>query len=181
VKSAEELMEILEAFDLVGSSRGAAALVGCDHKAVARCVALRDAALGELRLPRPRPRVDPFAEKIGEWVERSRGRVRADVAHQRLVAMGYQGSERTTRRAEAGLAAGERATDAALGSGAGVVDAVGLRRGAAGRRAADVAVVRLAGVEPFPGGGAPGGPGASERRAWPDRSLRSFEGAPAKR
>ena len=48
-----------------------------------------------------RPGVDPFAEKIEEWVERSRGRIRADVAHQRLVAMGYRGSERTTRRAVA--------------------------------------------------------------------------------
>lgn len=39
--------------------------------------------------------------KIEEWVDRSRGRIRADVAHQRLVAMGYMGSERTTRRAVA--------------------------------------------------------------------------------
>ncbi len=28
-------MEILEAFDLVGTLRGAAELVGCDHKTVA--------------------------------------------------------------------------------------------------------------------------------------------------
>jgi hypothetical protein len=34
-------------------------------------------------------------------VERSRGKIRADVAHQRLVAMGHMGSERTTRRAVA--------------------------------------------------------------------------------
>jgi len=95
------MMEILEAFDLVGSLRGAAALVGCDHKTVARCVALREAAAGELRRSRRRPLVDPFAEKIGEWVERSRGRIRADVAHERLLAMGYLGSERTTRRAVA--------------------------------------------------------------------------------
>ena len=27
--------------------------------------------------------------KIEEWVDRSRGKLRADVAHQRLVAMGY--------------------------------------------------------------------------------------------
>ena len=45
--------------------------------------------------------MDAFAEKIEEWVDRSRGRIRADVAHQRLVAMGYLGSERTTRRAVA--------------------------------------------------------------------------------
>ena len=45
--------------------------------------------------------MDAFAEKIEEWVDRSRGKIRADVAHQRLVAMGYMGSERTTRRAVA--------------------------------------------------------------------------------
>jgi transposase len=48
-----------------------------------------------------RPVVGAFAGKIAEWVARSRGKVRADVAHQRLVAMGYMGSERTTRRAVA--------------------------------------------------------------------------------
>jgi hypothetical protein len=46
-------------------------------------------------------RVDVFAEKIEELVERSRGRIRADRAHEKLTAMGYQGSERTTRRAVA--------------------------------------------------------------------------------
>ena len=35
VKRSEEMMEILEAFDLVGTLRGAAELVGCDHKTVA--------------------------------------------------------------------------------------------------------------------------------------------------
>ena len=62
----------------------------------------RDEAGGGLPVAvRPRPRVDAFAAKIEEWVDRSRGRIRADVAHQRLVAMGYMGSERTTRRAVA--------------------------------------------------------------------------------
>ncbi|MFN8205464.1 MAG: IS21 family transposase [Solirubrobacteraceae bacterium] len=102
MKSAEEVMEILEAFDLTGSLRGAAALAGCDHKTVGHWVRARDEAGGgpAVRV-RPRPRVDPFAEKIAEWVARSRGKIRADRAHERLVAMGYQGSERTTRRAVA--------------------------------------------------------------------------------
>jgi hypothetical protein len=95
-------MEILEAFDLAGTLRGAAALAGCDHKTVAHWVAARDAAGGGLPVAvRRRPRVDPFAEKIEELVERSRGRIRADRAHAKLVAMGYLGSERTTRRAVA--------------------------------------------------------------------------------
>src|SRR5215211_5592305 len=95
-------MEILEAFDATGSLRAAAELVGCDHKTVGHWVRARDQAGGGLALSvRARPRVDPFAEKIEEWVARSRGKIRADVAHQKLLAMGYVGSERTTRRAVA--------------------------------------------------------------------------------
>src|SRR5579862_4282740 len=95
-------MEILEAFDLTGSLRAAAELAGCDHKTVAHWVVARDAAGGGLPVAvRPRPQVDAFAEKIDELVERSRGKIRADRAHEKLVAMGYRGSERTTRRAVA--------------------------------------------------------------------------------
>src|SRR5579875_1013175 len=75
VKKPEEAMEILEAYDATGSLRGAAALAGCDHKTVARLVAAREAAGG--------------------------GLARADVVHGVLVAMGYEGSYRTTRRAVA--------------------------------------------------------------------------------
>jgi hypothetical protein len=102
VKKLEEAMEILEAFDATGSLRGAAALAGCDHKTVARLVAARDAAGGGLpERARRRPLVDPFAGKIDELVDRSRAQVRADKAHGVLVAMGYEGSYRTTRRAVA--------------------------------------------------------------------------------
>jgi len=95
-------MEILEAFDLTGSLRGAAELVGCDHKTVGHWVRAREQAGGGLPVhARRKPRVDAYLEKIAEWVDRSRGKIRADAAHQRLVAMGYQGSERTTRRAVA--------------------------------------------------------------------------------
>lgn len=45
--------------------------------------------------------VDPYREKLEEWVDHSRGKVRADVAHEKLIALGYPGSERTTRRAVA--------------------------------------------------------------------------------
>jgi len=102
VKKPEEAMEILEAYDATGSLRGAAALAGCDHKTVARLVAAREAAGGGLpERARQRPLVDPFAEKIDELVDRSRALVRADVVHGVLVAMGYAGSYRTTRRAVA--------------------------------------------------------------------------------
>jgi transposase len=102
LKTPEEVMEILEAFDATGSLRAAAELAGCDHKTVGHWVRARDQAGGGLPMPvRARPRVDAFAEKIEEWVQRSRGKIRADVAHRKLIAMGYEGSERTTRRAVA--------------------------------------------------------------------------------
>jgi len=77
-------------------------LVGCDHKTVGHWVRARDEAGGGLPVAcRPRPQVDAFAGKVEELVERSRGKIRADKAHETLVAMGYMGSERTTRRAVA--------------------------------------------------------------------------------
>jgi hypothetical protein len=101
LKSAEEIMQILEAFDLTGSLRDAAELAGCDHHTVARYVAARDGGgLARDRLARDQL-IDPHLAKLEEWVERSRGKLRADVAHDKLVALGYRGSERTTRRAVA--------------------------------------------------------------------------------
>jgi hypothetical protein len=94
-------MQILEAFDLTGSLRDAAELAGCDHHTVARYVAARDnGGLARGRLARDQL-IDPHLAKLEEWVERSRGKLRADVAHDKLVALGYRGSERTTRRAVA--------------------------------------------------------------------------------
>jgi Mu transposase, C-terminal domain len=100
VKSPEEIMEILEAFDLTGSYRAAAELVGCDHHTVRRYVEQRGAGLAPERMHAAQL-IDPFLDKVEEWVERSRGRVGADVVHGKLTAMGYGGSERTTRRAVA--------------------------------------------------------------------------------
>lgn len=104
VKKPEEAMEILEAYDLTGSLRGAAALAGCDHKTVKHWVQVRERS-GE-RLPGQAARpavvmVEPFAGKVAELVARSSAKIRADKAHGVLVSMGYQGSYRTTRRAVA--------------------------------------------------------------------------------
>jgi transposase len=94
-------MEILASFDLTRCAWSAAQLSGCDSKTVQHYVELRDAGLDPRRRVR-RPRlVDPWLEKIEELVERSRGKVRADVVHERLQAMGFSGNERTTRRAVA--------------------------------------------------------------------------------
>ena len=96
-------MEILEAFDLTRCAWSAAELVGCDPKTVARYVGLRDAG-ADPTAPVRRPReIDPFLPKVEELVDRSAGKVRADVVHDRLAAMGYGGSDRSTRRAVAEL------------------------------------------------------------------------------
>jgi transposase len=113
-KSDRERMEILEAFDLTRCYWSAGELAGCDHKTVEHYIEIRDAGGDPFARPR-RPRlVDPFLEKIEELVERSHGHIRADVVHARLVAMGFTGDERTTRRAVAeakeAYAAGHRRT-----------------------------------------------------------------------
>jgi transposase len=93
-------MEILAAYDLTGSLRAAAKLAGCDHKTVAHWVRQRELAAGTVPVAdRKRPAMGAlFATKIDELVDRSGGKIRADIAHEKLVAIGYEGSERTTRR-----------------------------------------------------------------------------------
>ena len=94
-------MKILDAYDLTRSLRDAAELAGCSPNTVKRYVEAR-AAGGAVADAVARPQlIDEFLPKLEELVERSRGKVRADVAHDKLVAMGYAGSERTTRRAVA--------------------------------------------------------------------------------
>jgi transposase len=108
-KSGREIMEIFEAYDLTGTAWSAAQLAGCDAKTVARYVAVREAGGDPLaRAARPK-RIDGFMPKIEELVERSKGKIRADVAHRKITAMGYRGSERSTRRAVAEVKAAWRA------------------------------------------------------------------------
>ncbi|MGW7712301.1 hypothetical protein ACWGKM_39005, partial [Streptomyces sp. NPDC054771] len=85
-----------EAYDLTGSYRAAAELARCDHHTVARHVKMR--AAGQLPdAPRHRDRsIDVFLPRIEELVVRSNGRIRADVVHKRITAMGFTGGERTT-------------------------------------------------------------------------------------
>jgi transposase len=100
VKKAEEVMQILEAYDATRSLRAAAELAGCDHKTVAHWVRVRNALAEDGPVAeRKRPVMGAvFRAKIDEMVASTRGRIRADVAHDRLAGIGYQGSERTTRR-----------------------------------------------------------------------------------
>ena len=129
-KSDREIMEILEAFDATGCAHSAAALAGVDPKTVRHYVAKREAGV-PVDEPVKRPKlIDPFVPKIEEAVETSEGAIRADVLHERLVAMGFTGDERTTRRAVAAAKAAYAARASA------VVSAVDHRAGA-------VAAVRL--------------------------------------
>jgi transposase len=99
IKSAGEIMEILEAYDLVGTYRGAAELAGCDHHTVKHYVQRRDAGLPPgAKTERPSV-IDPYRAKIEELVDRSNGKIRGDVVFDKLTAMGFDGSYRTTRRA----------------------------------------------------------------------------------
>ncbi len=100
MKSYEEIMEILEAFDLTGSYRDAGELAGCSHHTVKEWVTRRDrGGLPEPGVVVERPKlIDPFLPKVEEWVERSDGRVRADVAFERLRALGFGRSARCAGR-----------------------------------------------------------------------------------
>ena len=93
-KSDKEIMRILEAFDLTRCAWSAAQLVGCDPKTVAAYVARRDAGVAPFIRLRRRRLVDPFLAKVEELVDHSQAKIRTDVVHQRLVAMGFGGVER---------------------------------------------------------------------------------------
>lgn len=102
-------MEILEAYDLTGSYRKAAELAGCDHHTVKRYVQLRGQGVDpSSRTPRSKM-IDDLMPKIEELVERSQGKIGADRVHDKLVAMGFTGTDRTTRRAVAAAKASYRA------------------------------------------------------------------------
>src|SRR6185437_14994754 len=80
-------MEILEAFDLTGSLRDAAELAGCSHHTVGRYVAAREAG-GLCDRPAARPQlIDEFLSKVEEWMEHSKGKIRADKANEKLLAL----------------------------------------------------------------------------------------------
>jgi transposase len=92
-------MKIFEAYDLTQTYWSAAQLCGADPKTVQRYVEARDLGRNPFeRASRPKL-IDAFLEKIEEWVDASKAKIRADVAHDKLVKMGYRGSARSTRRA----------------------------------------------------------------------------------
>ncbi|MFI9723834.1 hypothetical protein ACIHFE_29955 [Streptomyces sp. NPDC052396] len=98
-KSDREIMEILEAHDLTRTFWSAAEPARCDPKTVQRYVYARDVGRNPFeRAPRPKL-IDPFLEKIEEWADQPKAKIRADLAHDRLPAMGFTGRARSTPRA----------------------------------------------------------------------------------
>ena len=103
MKSAEEIMNMLEAFDLTGSLRDAGELSGVSHHTVARYVAAREAgALSDRPAARPQL-IDEFLPKIEEWIERSKGKLRADRAHEKLLAVRENSRHVERRRVDLAL------------------------------------------------------------------------------
>ena len=124
-QSDREIMEILEAFGATGCAHSAASLAGVDPKTVRHYVAKGEAGV-PVDEPVRRPKlIDPFVPKVEEAVETSEGVIRADVLHERLVAMGFTGDERTTRR-------GRCSEGRLCGGGPEVVSAVDHRAGVCG-------------------------------------------------
>ena len=166
-------MEILASYDLTRCAWSAAQLAGCDPKTVQRYVDLRDAGLDPMRRTRRARLIDRYLDKVEELVEHSRGKIRADVAHDRLRAMGYAGNERDHASGggggEDGLPGRPPADVPTLGTGAGNVAAVRLGRRAAGGRSSHVPVLRLAGLVTVPGGAADLGPQAGHAAGLPGR------------
>ena len=94
-------MEILAAYDLTGSYRKAAELAGCDHHTVRRYVQLRGTGIDPAARAERSKVIDVFMPKIEELVEKSLGKIGADKVHEKLEATGFDGTDRTTRRAVA--------------------------------------------------------------------------------
>ena len=175
MKHAGDVVEILEAFDLTGSLREAARLTGCSPMTVARYVRLRERGQAAPDPVRRDQILDPYLAKLEEWVERSHGRVRADVAHEKLLrprlrrlradhaACGGRDQARVRGRPSARLPA--------LDPRARHVVPVRLGQGPPDRRARHAALVRLARLEPVPGGHPDLGPHAADGDRLPRRDA----------
>ncbi len=89
-------MDMIAAFNDVGSYRGAAAICGVDHKTVSRAVN-RSAA----RLAPRAHNYDPVADMVAKRVEATKARISAKRLLPEARAAGYAGSARNFRRAVA--------------------------------------------------------------------------------
>jgi len=102
LKSARERMDIVTAFEQVGTYRGAAALCGTTHKTVRRVIDANRAGVPASAPRRAGPRnTDGVREVIDEKVKATDGRISAKRLLPIAQAAGYAGSARNFRRAVA--------------------------------------------------------------------------------
>ena len=165
MKSAEEIMQILDAYDLTGSLRDAGELADCSHHTVARYVAAREQGRLTAEAVRRAMLIDAFLPKLEEWVQRSRGQAARRHRPPQAGRLGLSGVD-AHDPAGGGRGEGELAGRAdpgapAVAARAGDVGAVRLRRRPAGGGRADPAVLRLAGLVALPGGAADPGQDAA--------------------
>ena len=102
MKSARERMDIVAAYEQVGTYRGAAALCGTTHKTVKRVIERRLAGAPFEAPRRELPKnTDAVATVIAEKVRATDGRISAKRLLPLARAAGYTGSARNFRRAVA--------------------------------------------------------------------------------
>jgi len=100
LKTTREQMNIIDAFQQLGSYRAAAQLCGTTDKTVKRAVQRQQAGGPWIRRPRPTSKnTDAIMSIIGERVRGTDGRISAKRLLPRASAAGYQGSARNFRRA----------------------------------------------------------------------------------
>ena len=98
MKNARERMDVIAAYQDVGSFRGAAAICGTTHKTVKRIIELHEAgAVSVEKVPRPR-NYDEVADLVAKRVKDTSGRISAKRLLPAATAAGYVGSARNFRR-----------------------------------------------------------------------------------
>jgi hypothetical protein len=107
VKTAREQLDILSAYNELGSYRAAAELCGTTHKTVRRVVERAAQPPTAERAARPKS-TDPFATLIAEKIRATDGRMSAKRLLPLCRAAGYAGSARHLRRAVAEARAAHR-------------------------------------------------------------------------
>jgi transposase len=96
LKSTEEQMEILEAYELMGTVNGAASLLGVSHHTVQRYLDARNEG-HQVVVRKPQAKlIDPYLADVVQMIEWSKGKIRADKVHGKILKLGYTGSLRTT-------------------------------------------------------------------------------------